>query len=529
MLETKRLLLRHWKDEDIPAFAAMNQDPAVMAYFPATLTNNETEQLVTRIRQHFETKGFGLFAIELKSIGAFIGFVGLMTPSFEAHFTPCVEIGWRLAKPYWHQGYATEAARAVLSLAFEKYGLPEVVSFTTMANTPSIRVMEKIGLQHDPRDDFNHPKLPADHPLSRHVLYRLTAKTLRERDTIVITPYHSEWPQQAAAEIIMLKQCLHFPWIVDMQHIGSTAVPGLPAKPIIDLAIGVSDFSKATELISVLQSADYIFWEDNPDKTKLFFVKGMPPFGEQRTHHIHVMPVTHHDWLLRPLFRDYLISHPETKIAYAALKQSLALQCQDDREAYTESKTTFIRKINLKAIESHLHFTPLKETDFPRLLRWLEQPHVKAWWDQEIHYTPEKVQQKYQSYVAGYKIEQGIQKTIGAYLIAIDKHPIGYIQFYNAYDFPRDVALDIALLPKKLAALDFYIGDTGFLKKGFSPVILRTFLREYVANSYQYCLVDPDTTNTTAVCAYEKAGFIKMQSQAHATTLMLINLLDISA
>ncbi len=183
MFETKRLILREWRDSDIPAFSAMNQDPKVMEFFPATLSLDETKALVERIRQHFKTHSFGLFAVEIKATGEFIGFVGLMIPTFEAHFTPCVEIGWRIASAHWRQGYATEAAKMVLHLALEKYGLKEVVSFTAAVNLPSIAVMQKIGLQHTPKDDFDHPRLDKTHPLSRHVLYRLAAKELQDRET----------------------------------------------------------------------------------------------------------------------------------------------------------------------------------------------------------------------------------------------------------------------------------------------------------------------------------------------------------
>lgn len=174
MFVTKRLILREWQEKDIATFAGMNQDPEVMRFFPNTLTVTESENLVERIRQHFMTHGFGLFAVELKKTGEFIGFVGLMIPSFAAPFMPCVEIGWRLAVPFWRQGYATEAAQRVLQLAFEKYGLEEVVSFTATINLPSIRVMEKIGLTRNSIDDFNHPALAQDHPLAPHVLYRST-------------------------------------------------------------------------------------------------------------------------------------------------------------------------------------------------------------------------------------------------------------------------------------------------------------------------------------------------------------------
>jgi RimJ/RimL family protein N-acetyltransferase len=129
--------------------------------------------MVSRIDAHQREHGFCLFAAELVGKASFIGFIGLSQVPFEAPFTPAVEIGWRLARPYWHKGLATEGAQAVLSYAFRKLNLDEVVSFTTPANIRSRRVMEKIGLKHDPEDDFDHPRLPAGHPLRRHVLYRL--------------------------------------------------------------------------------------------------------------------------------------------------------------------------------------------------------------------------------------------------------------------------------------------------------------------------------------------------------------------
>jgi RimJ/RimL family protein N-acetyltransferase len=176
MLETQRLLLRRWRDADREPFAALNSDPRVMQFFPTLLSRAESDRLVDRIEAHFEKHGFGLFAAELRAERAFIGFVGLSVPDFEAPFTPCVEIGWRLAAPYWNQGLATEGAKAVLGHAFDSLHLDEIVSFTTLANAPSRRVMEKIGMARAPEDDFDHPKLPQGHLLSRHVLYRVRRK-----------------------------------------------------------------------------------------------------------------------------------------------------------------------------------------------------------------------------------------------------------------------------------------------------------------------------------------------------------------
>lgn len=172
-LRTRRLLLRPWKKRDRAPFAALNADPRVMEFFPRTLTRKESDGLIVRIEEHVRERGFGLWAVEVRGGPAFIGFVGLWTPSFEAHFTPCVEIGWRLAFDAWGKGYATEAARAALDFGFEELGLDEIVAFTVTGNLRSRRVMEKLGMRHDPRDDFDHPRIDEGHPLRRHVLYRL--------------------------------------------------------------------------------------------------------------------------------------------------------------------------------------------------------------------------------------------------------------------------------------------------------------------------------------------------------------------
>jgi RimJ/RimL family protein N-acetyltransferase len=174
-LETERLLLRAWRDEDLAPFARMNADPRVMEFFPQTYEAAESAEGLARIRAHFAAHGFGLWAVEVKGGPSFVGMVGLAVPSFQAPFTPCVEIGWRLLPEHWGRGYATEAARGALRFGFGTLGLREIVSFTTVNNWPSRRVMERLRMSHTPDDDFLHPSLPEGHPLRPHVLYRLTA------------------------------------------------------------------------------------------------------------------------------------------------------------------------------------------------------------------------------------------------------------------------------------------------------------------------------------------------------------------
>jgi len=177
-LRTDRLRLRRWLPTDLAPFAALNADARVMEYFPAALSREGSDTLASRIEAHFDEHDFGLWAVEIPVVTSFAGFIGLSVPRFQAHFTPCVEIGWRLAAEHWGLGYATEGARAVLEFCFEALGLGEVVSFTAPGNLRSRRVMEKIGMVHNPADDFDHPELPDGHRLRRHVLYRMARLTL---------------------------------------------------------------------------------------------------------------------------------------------------------------------------------------------------------------------------------------------------------------------------------------------------------------------------------------------------------------
>lgn len=176
---TRRLILREWRDEDLAPFAALNADPRVMEFLPGLMSRAESDEMAERIRTHFREQGFGLWAVEVQGGADFIGFVGLNIPRFEAHFTPCVEVGWRLSADHWGKGYAPEAARASLEYGFRELGLNEIVAITVPHNLKSRRVMEKIGMRHEPEGDFLHPNLPEGHPLQQHVLYRVVKDDFR--------------------------------------------------------------------------------------------------------------------------------------------------------------------------------------------------------------------------------------------------------------------------------------------------------------------------------------------------------------
>jgi RimJ/RimL family protein N-acetyltransferase len=178
-LETERLRLRQWKEIDYPVFACMNADPVVMEFFPGTMKKSESDELANKIKSLISKRGWGFWAVEEKKNNQFIGFVGLHEPIQELPFSPCVEIGWRLAKEFWGKGYATEAAKEALKLAFEYLNLLRIYSFTAVGNFRSRAVMEKLNMVNT-NQNFEHPQVPVGNPLREHVLYMLTKEQWKE-------------------------------------------------------------------------------------------------------------------------------------------------------------------------------------------------------------------------------------------------------------------------------------------------------------------------------------------------------------
>jgi RimJ/RimL family protein N-acetyltransferase len=177
IIQTNRLILRTWKNSDAKTYFDINQDPKVIEFLRGPMPLEQVNEFIRSVNKQQEKNHYTLWAAELKNTGELIGFIGLNKPDWEAHFTPAVEIGWRLGSQFWGKGYATEGAKACLDFGFNKIGLKEIVSFTVPANLKSIKVMEKIGMTRDLNGDFAHPKLPLDHPLSKHVLYKLSKLT----------------------------------------------------------------------------------------------------------------------------------------------------------------------------------------------------------------------------------------------------------------------------------------------------------------------------------------------------------------
>lgn len=172
-VDTARLRLRQWRESDREPFAALNADPAVMEFFLSPLSRESSDASIDAWQSQLASRGWSNWALELKASGELLGFTGLSIPRRALPFSPCVEVGWRLARTHWGQGYATEAARAALEVGFVRLDLPEIVSFTTVGNVRSRAVMERIGMR-DAKQDFEYPGFPEGHPLRRHCLYRIS-------------------------------------------------------------------------------------------------------------------------------------------------------------------------------------------------------------------------------------------------------------------------------------------------------------------------------------------------------------------
>ncbi|MER8824150.1 GNAT family N-acetyltransferase [Mesorhizobium sp. M0991] len=173
-LRTKRLLLRGWTDEDVEPFARMNDDPTVMKYLKRHVDRAAIEARVNAEREHFKEHGYGLWVLERLGAAGFIGFCGLINVGDQLHYAPAVEISWMLHPDFWGRGYVSEAAVAVIAFGFENLKLTQIVANAAVGNANSRRVMERIGMSHDPKDDFDHPLKAIDDALRRQVLYRLT-------------------------------------------------------------------------------------------------------------------------------------------------------------------------------------------------------------------------------------------------------------------------------------------------------------------------------------------------------------------
>ncbi len=348
IIQTDRLVLRQWDNADFEPFAALNADPRVMEYFPSTLSRQESDNLANRICTQLAEQGWGLWAVSVPGIANFIGFIGLARPSFDAHFTPAVEIGWRLAFDYWGKGYATEGAKTALAYGFETLNLGEIVSFTAVKNMRSRRIMEKIGLHHNSQDDFDHPKLAESHPLKRHVLYRMSQQEWRrhshQKQKYVYKPYSKIFPDLFQKEKERITSSLVS--VLSIEHVGSTAIPGLGGKGIIDIAISVSK-EEMEHASGILQKLGYEFKPTFSTSDRFYFVAYLAdPEEGSRRYHIHLTYPASKEWKELIGFRNYLRIHPEAVEEYANVKKEAAKMANQNGEQYRKMKEPVLQKIN---------------------------------------------------------------------------------------------------------------------------------------------------------------------------------------
>lgn len=347
-LETNRLFLKFLELSDLDNLIALRSDPDVMKYSSdgSVHTKEKVKDFLLNTAIPYQAiHHTGFFAVFEKETGHFIGQAGLFHLGFYDK-QPDIELAYRLHKQYWGKGYATELAKALIVWGFEHLDIPKIVSGAELENIASQKVLIKAGFDCKGKQKWWNGK-----EMFYYEIYK--------NDSIQLVPYDKQWPILAEKEIKNLYTLLPKQHIIDVQHIGSTAIPGMLAKPIIDIQIAVDSLPAIKQAaIDILKTQGYVYWEEDPDPEKMFFVKGMPPYGDKRTHHIHIIEPTAPRWKSRILFRDYLIRHPEAAHEYEKLKIKLAEEHTHNREQYTEAKNKFIEDILLKAQDE---LSPLKQ------------------------------------------------------------------------------------------------------------------------------------------------------------------------
>lgn len=317
----------------------LRADPDVMRYIGQNGTIQTSEEVATFLSSAiaYQAKhGFGFCSVFEKDSGSFVGEAGLCPLVLDKNQTD-IEIAYRLHKRYWGKGYATELVRALIEWGFTHLPITRLIAVIHPENTASRHVLEKVDMLYAGKREFQGMQVDC------YELYK--------NDTIELVAHNPDWAEMGKAEIQLLHEVLPSAHVIDIQHIGSTAIPNIQAKSIIDIQVAVDSLETIKPIaIEALQKQGYVYWHDNPDVERMFFVKGMPPFGEKRTHHVHILESNSVRWKGRLRFRDYLRSHPEAAKTYETLKTSLAKEHTYDRESYTQGKADFINDILKKAL-----------------------------------------------------------------------------------------------------------------------------------------------------------------------------------
>ncbi|MBA2657334.1 MAG: GNAT family N-acetyltransferase [Tatlockia sp.] len=359
-LETERLILKTAELSDLDRLVTLRSDFEVMENtgYGGTQTKEEVRQYLYFAISYQEKHGMGFCLAFEKESGNFIGEAGLFHLLFN-DAQPEVEIGYHLYKKFWGKGYGTELVKALIQWGFEHLSVNKLIASTYPNNIASQKILKKSGF-----DCRSKKQLPNGEELIWYEIYK--------NDSIELVTYDPQWPKMAALEIDKLREILPAHHIIDIQHVGSTAIPGMLAKPIIDIQIIVNSLSAIKQrAIGVLKTCGYVYWAEDPDPEKMFFVKGMPPFGEKRTHHVHIIEPQSKSGQARILFRNYLIAHPDVAGEYELLKIELAGKNTYDREQYTDAKAQFIESVLSKALATDQILKPTKYKEINNLLRQL--------------------------------------------------------------------------------------------------------------------------------------------------------------
>lgn len=335
--ETNRLIVKKPALSDLNHLIALRSDPEVMQFVGNGLiqTKEDVAKFLGVAIAYQAQHGFSFGSVYEKASGEFVGQAGLFHLGFDDTQAD-IELAYRLHKKFWGKGYATELAEALIAWGFSHLDVKKLVALAWPDNMRSQRVLEKAGMIFKGVITFR------DREVKYYEIYK--------NDLIELAAYNPHWPHMARVEIEQLRATLPCDHILEFQHVGSTAIPHIKAKPIIDIQIAVDSLSTIKPIaISALENLNYVYWYDNPDPQRMFFVKGMPPFGEKRTHHVHIYEPTSRHWSEKIKFRDYLIAHPEVAQEYEDLKLKLAAEYTHNREKYTQAKTEFINHVLARA------------------------------------------------------------------------------------------------------------------------------------------------------------------------------------
>lgn len=339
------VLIREPVIEDKKAFlAAMQKSQSLHhPWVNAPLTDNAFDDYIQRAQQPNQ-KSF-LVCDQSENIVGVFNISEIVRGLFQNAY-----LGFYAVADYAGKGYMSAGLKLVLKKVFTELQLHRLEANIQPENTPSMWLVKKNGFRYE---GFSPRYLKINQEWCGHEHWAITVedfmidnKEVLEKDHVEIVAYNQEWPHQAQIEIDKVRAILPKSEVIDIQHVGSTAIPGLSAKPILDIQIAARSLDVMKVIaVPALQKLGYEYWADNPDTERMFFVKGMPPFGEKRTHHVHIVEPSSKHWEGKILFRDYLTSHPELAKEYEQLKIKLAQKHTFDREQYTDAKGEFVKKV----------------------------------------------------------------------------------------------------------------------------------------------------------------------------------------